>query len=448
MRVQGISTNAGTFPGSGLSQVDSMIDQMTAVDVSSIDSTKRHREAAVSKKNEFQNLGSLLSKLQSTTDQMKMPSTFRKLAVDSSLPDILTAEISGNPELGNYELEIEGIARSEKQLSFGFPDKDKTPVGFGFMRIAMGDQARDVTIEPGATLRDVAGKINDSVEGVRATVINTGSKEDPFRLMVSSINSGDEAVIEIDPDTTFTEFQRQTKGQDLKVKFEGVDVTRPNNSLADLIEGVNLKAAKAAPGTPVTLNVRHDVDKTSDGVKDFVKQYNEVQAFGRKQTQIDATTGAAGLLAGDSSLRQVTRSLQSSMASSSLWEVGISTNAKTGELVLDESKLKDALSKDYDKVMAIFASTDSGPGLAARMSDAIKALQDRTSGAVATRVKGIEQRIRSQDQDIARKEERMAQRRAQLQRSFASLDSKISGIQSQGQALSARFGTQQSDSGL
>jgi flagellar hook-associated protein 2 len=447
MRVNGLSAGGGSIPGRGLSEVDSMIDKITAPDSVSIDSSKQRRESALAKKNEFKNLGSLLDKLQSTADQMKMPSGFRKLAVDSSFPDVLSGEISGLAEPGSYEIEVAGLARTEKQLAFGFADKDKTPVGFGYMRVAVGEEMKELTIEPGATLQDVASKINDSLEGVRASVINTGSKEDPFRLMVTSKTSGVESFIEIDPDTTFTEFKRQVAGQDLQVKFEGVDVKRSTNALNDLIEGVHLKAVKAAPGTAVTVNVRHDIDKTSEGVREFVKQFNEVQAFGRKQSQVDSSTGTAGQLSGESSLRQVNRSLQNSMASVSLGTVGISTNPKTGELNLDESKLKESLSRDYEGVVRTFASTDNGPGLAARMSDAIKALQDRTNGAVASRVKGIEQRIKSQDQEIARKEERMVQRRSQLERTFSSLDAKMSTMQANGQVLAGRFGAQESSSG-
>ena len=97
---------------------------------------------------------------------------------------------------------------------------------------------------------------------------------------------------------------------------------------------------------------------------------------------------------------------------------------------------------DFEGVAKIFASSDAGPGLAARMSDVIKSLQDRTSGAVATRVKGLDQRIKAQDHDIARKENRIAERRAQLERTFAALDSKMATMKSQGQYMSARIGSE------
>lgn len=436
MKISGLNSGLGVGPGSG----SPMVDQIVAAESAPVESSKQRRASVIAKKTEFQSLDSLLSKLQGTADSIKMPSGFRKLIVDSSHPDIISGTVSDSAEVGSYEMEVSGLARSDKQLAIGFPDKDKTEVGFGFMRVGLKGSMHEVVIDPGSTLKDVAAKINESSKGVRATVINTGAKEDPFRLLVSSLESGEEAVVDLDPDTTFTDFKNQVKGKDLDVKFEGVDVKRKTNALDDLIDGVNLKVAKAEPGTNVTVNVRHDVDRTSEGVKDFVKQYNEVQSFSHKQGQKDAATGQSGQLSGDSSLRQVGRSLQSAVSSVSLTAAGITTNPKNGELQIDEAKLKEALTSNYDGVANLFANGEHGPGLAARMSDAIRGLQDRTSGAVATRLKGMDQRIKAQDKDIAHKEERMEQRRVQLQRTFANLDSKMAGMQSQGQMLSARIG--------
>ena len=393
----------------------------------------------VSKKKEFSNLDSLLGKLQATADQMQHPSGFRKLTVESSDPDTLIGEITGPARVGSYDLEISSLARSEKSLSFGFPDKDKTPVGFGFMRVLSGDRVHDLVIEPGETLSGVASRINENVSGVRASVLNTGSKEDPFRLLVSSTDAGSEATIEIDPDTSFLEFKNQTKGQDLSAKFSGIDIRRNSNKIDELVEGLNLRALKASPGREVSINVRHDFDKTADSIKEFVSQYNEVQQFSKRQTSSEVGGSNGQSLAGESAVRQVNRTLHGALSAAPLTDVGITTNPKTGELRLDESKLKDALGKNYEGVMEIFASTEAGPGLASRLSDAIKSMKDKSSGVIGGRIKGIEQRIRAQDDEIQKKEERLGQRRAQLEKTLGNLDAKVAGIQSQGQFLSARL---------
>ena len=434
---------SGAGPMLGGVSGSSMVDQIMAAEATPIASAKERRTQSTGRRDDIKSLDGLLSKLKTSADNLKLPSGFKKSKLESSHPDILSGTAADGALPGSYEIEVEGLAKAARQLSFGFPDSDKTAVGFGYMRVGLPEGQEDVVIKPGATLKDVAAAINDKVQGVRASVINTGFKEDPFRLLVSSIASGDEIDLEIDPDTTFTEFKSQVKPQDLKLKFEGVDVKRSANALNDLVDGVSLKVAKAAPGTNVTVTVANDVDRTADGVREFVAHYNEIQSFAKKQSTPDAATGRAGGLSGDATLRQVSSSLQRSVSEKSLTSVGITTDPKTGELKIDDSKLKDALSRDYDGVASIFSSTATGPGLAAKMSDAVKALQDRTSGAVATRLKGIDERIRRQDDEISRKEERMSQRRAQLERTFSSLDAKMATMKSQGQVLGARLGAKE-----
>ena len=64
----------------------------------------------------------------------KTKTDFYKLKVDSSHPDILEGAITGFAALGTYEFEVRGMARTEKELAFGFPDKDQTPVGLSAMK--------------------------------------------------------------------------------------------------------------------------------------------------------------------------------------------------------------------------------------------------------------------------------------------------------------------------
>lgn len=439
MRVSGFSHHSSLDMATGRAGRGPMIDEILKPENAQIDAAKVRRESLSTKKNDFGSLDSLLGKLQSTADQLKLPSGFQKFTVDSSDPDVLTGDVVGPVELGSYSLEVSTMPRAPKSLSFGFPDKDSTPVGFGFMQIATSDGTHDIVVEPNETLRDVAARINDSVSGVRASIINTGTKTDPFRLLVSAKESGEDIQVNIDPDTTFLEFKDQIVGQDLTGKFEGVAFKRNGNKLDELIDGLSLRAAKASPGQEITLNVKHDFDKTASSIKDFVNQYNSVHQFSRGQATSPEAGVVANALSGESSVRQVNRSLQSAVMSSNLVDVGISTNAKTGELILDESKLKDALAKNYDGVMGIFATTESGPGLASRLSDAIKAMKDKSSGAVGSRLKGLDQRIRTQDLEIQKKEQRLSERKASLEKSLGNLDARIAGMETQGQFLAARF---------
>ncbi len=436
----------GIGPAAGMGS-SSMVDAIMDAERTPIRTATDRKEKMGNVKDNLKSFDGLLTNFGKSLDGLKNPSSFAKLAFESSHPDIVDGKLLANAKPGSYEFEVEGLAKSGRELAFGFPDVDKTPVGFGYMKVGVGDLAKDIEIAPGSTLKDVSEKINASEAGVRAMVINTGVKEDPFRLMVSSLKQGEDAIVEIDPDTTFTEFKQIAKPQDLKAKFEGVDIKRADNSFSDLIEGVHLDAKKAEAGTKIKIDIKNDIDKTGDGVKDFVKQFNEIAKFSKTQSQIDPNTGKPGVLSGDSSLRSSINKLRSELGANgkttaglSLSDIGITTDAFSGELKVDEAKLKDSLAKNFDSVSSLFANTEAGPGLAQKLSDTVKQLQDRQSGAIATRLKGLDQRIQNQDKDIARQEERMVTKRAILEKKFASLDAKMAGMEGQSQFLSARFG--------
>lgn len=436
MKIQGLSGIGG----------NGMIDKIMDGDRMPIDSAKQRRDRVSSDRKDFKSFDGLLESFGKSLDGLKTKTSFTKLSLESSHPDLIEGAASALAQPGSYEFEVEGLARPHRELAFGFADADKTPVGFGFMRVGVADNLHDITIPPGSTLRDVAQKINDTSDGVKAMVINTGHKEDPFRLLVSSVDSGKDAVISIDPDTTFTEFKGIVAPQDLRVKFEGVDVRRDANKLDDLIDGVSLRAKRAEPGTQVQIDIKQDLEKTGQGIQDFVKQYNEIGAFARAQATVNANTGKAGPLSGDSALRSSIRKLQNNIGSTrggaaglSLADIGITTDPHSGSLKVDDNKLKEALTKDYDGVASLFANSENGPGLAQRLSDSIRGLRDRQSGAVTLRLKGMDQRIKQQENDISRSEERLAAKRTRLERSFAAVDAKISGMQNTSEFLNARF---------
>lgn len=423
-----------------------MVDTLIEAERAPIRAAEQRRDQVTHVRDQFKSFDGMLSGLGKSLDGLKSSSAFSKMMVESSHPELLEGTIAAGAKAGVYELEVGGLAKAEKQLVFGFPDKDKSEVGFGFMRVGAGDLVKDVVIDPGSTLSDVAQKINDTNAGVKAMIIDTGDKSDPFRLLVSSLKTGEETVMELDPDTTFTDFKKISEPKDLSAKFEGVDIRRTSNKLEGLIEGVNLEAKRAEPGTKIQIEVKPDVVKTTDGIKDFVKQYNDIIGFAKSQSQVDPSSGKAGQLSGDSAIRSTVRKLQADLGSKtaggalSLMDIGISTDPRSGNLQVDETKLKDALAKNYDGVTALFANTEGGPGLAQKLSDTVQGLRDRQSGAISTRIKSMEQTLKNQNQQIERQEERLAKKRSQLERTFASLDAKMASMQGTSEFMAARMG--------
>lgn len=426
-----------------------IIDKLIEVEKVPIQLARQRKEKVEAEKKEFTTLQSFLGELDASLNGLKTKGDFYKLMIESSHPDILDGEITGPALLGTYEFEVRGMARTEKELAYGFPDKDDYPVGFGFLGIETetGEEL-EVEIDPGSSLQDVANKINENDMGIRAMVINTKYKPDSYRLLVISEKSGKEAKLNIDEDTTFLEFKEQVTGKNLDVLFEDVPVTDEDNDLDELVSNVTFKVKRAEPGTRIQVNVVHDLDTTLEGVKAFVEKYNQIADFIHNQFQVDPETQKAGMLSGDGTIKTVMRQLQSTVTTPTntngkfrtLAEIGITTDPRSGKLKLDESKVRGSLAEDYDSVAKLFISTSKTNGVAGRMSDRLRNFRDPGTGTVKSRVRGLEQIIKNQDKEIERKERLLEEKEESIRRRFTAMESRLSELNGQKSYLSQRFG--------
>lgn len=421
-----------------------LVDSLVEAEKIPINTAKQRKQKVVTEKKEVEKLNGTLNDLDATLNSLKARADFFKMKVESSHPDIMDGICKTDALVGTYEFEVRGLAKSDKQLGYGWPDKDKTSVGFGYLQIEREDMdAFDLVVEPGSTLQDVAQQINDASAGVKAMVINTKYNPDSYRLLVVSEKSGKEAKINIDEDTTFLEFKNQVAGQNLDVLFEDVPVTNIENKLDELVDGVTFNIKRAEPGTRVQVNITYDIDKTLEGIKAFVDKYNAVSQFIHKQYQEDPNTGKRGLLSGDSSIKTVMRGLQTTIGDArtkgtkfqTLADIGITTDPKSGDLKLDEAKVKQSLTEDYQAVANLFIRGKEASGLADAMATKLKQFRNPESGTVKTRIKALDNIIKSQDNDIARRERDMVHKEESIRRRFSALEGQISNLQAQGSVL-------------
>jgi len=414
-----------------------------------LETAKKRREKVVGTKKEFDSFDKTLTAFDSALTKLKTKSDFYRLKVDSSHPDIIDGVVKSDALAGSYEFEVRGMARAAKELAYGFPDKDQTSVGFGYMIVHRQDMdPMEIVVNPGSTLQDVAQQINDAGGGVRAMVINTKQGPESFRLLVVSEESGQEARVEIDPDTTYMEFKNQVAGSNLDVLFEDVPVTDVKNQLDELVEGVVFNIKRSEPGTRVQVSVSHDIEATMEGIKGFVDGYNAIAQFAYDQSKFNEETKQSGPLGGDGSLRGTMRQLQmkfqeitnSAGKFSTLADIGITTDPKLGTLKMDDAKVKQSLSEDYDSVAKLFIRSTAGDGIAQRLSEAVKAIRDPAGGVLKSRIRGIETVIKNQDRDIEKRERQFEQQEAMIRRKFTALEGQMANLQAQGSYLGAKMG--------
>lgn len=442
-----VNTGSGIDPG--------LVNKLIELERQPIKQLESRKKVVEDDRKAFREFTQLVSTLGQSLNSLRNPSDFRKLKAESSNPDLLDGTVDNSAVPGSYELEVRHLAKTQKLLAEGFPDKDSTPVGFGYMTIELDDGSTfDVDIDPDAsTLQDVARSINEANAGCKAIIINTKeSLEDPdadsFRLLVISEKSGKAGKVFIDPDTTYLEFKEQMTGRNLEMLFEDVMVFDEDNTVEGLIPGLVINAKRAEPGTKVTLKIDFDVDKTLESISGFVDAYNSVSEFIDRQFKIDPQTNRAGALSKDSTLKQLQRSLQSSLQYQgsgkyrNLAQLGITSDPKTGTLQIDATKVKQALAEDYDSVAELFVQTEKGAGFGTRMSDTVRNAQNQQTGVLGSKEREYKRTLDTFDDDIVRKERAASQRAEGIKRKFAALEGLINGMNSQGQALAARLGVQ------
>lgn len=444
----GIKFNPG-LKAAGLDP--SLVENLIEVQKAPVNAAKQRKEKVIEEKKEVEKLEKMLGELDATLNGLKTRRDFNKLKLDSSHPDIIDGLVSPGAALGSYEMEIRSLARTEKQLAFGWPDKDQSPIGFGYMLIEQEDGTRnEVMVEPGTTLQSLANQINESRIGVRAMVVNTKYYPDAYRLLVVSEKSGKESKLYLDEDTTFLEFKQQVAGRNLDVLFEDVPVTDEDNTLDELIDGVSLTARRSEPGTRVQISIVHDLEKTVEGIKAFVEKYNEIAKFVYSQFQENPETGKYGLLSGDSSIKYIIRQMQSAIISvpgsdrkiNTLADVGITTNPKSGDLNLDEAKLTEALSQNYDGVADLFVRGHDTLGVAETLAQKLKNFRDPGFGTVKSKIRGLNTIIENQDKEIERRTRQLDTKESSIRRQFTQLETQLASLKGQGDFLKQRFAQQ------
>jgi flagellar hook-associated protein 2 len=184
-----------------------------------------------------------------------------------------------------------------------------------------------------------------------------------------------------------------------------------------------------------------------EGIKNFVDKYNEIVRFAAEQSK-DPKAGEPGKLSGDGTVKSVMRQLQTALFPSgaqntkyqTLAEVGITTNPKTGELSMDDTKVRNALTEDYDGVANLFIRSKFGDGIGERITDRIKSFRNSESGMVRSRIRGLERVVENSDKEIARRERLLDDKEESIKRRFTALEGQMAGLKAQGDFLSARFG--------
>lgn len=269
-----------------------------------------------------------------------------------------------------------------------------------------------------ASIKDVMDAINSSDVGAKMTY---DSLNNQFTLQ--SKTEGAASNITVDPANGL--FQSlgiaggtYTQGTDAEFTLDGVTgMKRSSNNFT--IEGVNY-SLKETSATAVSISVEPNIDDVVKNIKSFVEKYNslldqingklnekydrsylpltddEKEAMTDKEVEKWEAKAKTGLLANDSILSNIVTSMRTALyekvegVSISLYDIGIASSSYTdkGKLKIDESKLKNALTNNFDQVVKLFTN-ESEHTYRDSLDDSTKRAGRYTESGVAQRLYDI-----------------------------------------------------------
>lgn len=396
--------------GSGL-DVNSIVSQLVALERRPLTLLDQSEAVLQSKISAYGSIKGALSSFQTAVRGISDISKFQIFKATSADTAVYTATASSTAAPGSYGIEVVRVAKAHKLTTTGQASSTAaigagtaTTLTFDFGTVNGGTLGGDgkytgagrtfdlnplkatktVTINStNNTLEGIRNAINNADIGVTATILNDGSASTPYRLVLTSSDTGAANSVRIAVsgdatlqgllayDSTATQNLAQTDTaqhanlNNASLIVDGFSVSKASNTITDVIEGVTLNLVKAsATGVASTLTVARDSASVKASVGAFVKAYNDIQATIASLTAYDASTKRGAVLQGDYSavsvLSQIRGTLNNAVQYSGgtftlLSDIGISFQ-KDGTLKLDSTKLDAAISSNFNDIPKLFAA--------------------------------------------------------------------------------------------
>lgn len=365
--------------GSGVLTND-LVDQLVAAErkptEDRLNFNQQRTEALISA---YGALKSAVTELRLPLRQLSSAENLQAFSGSSSNDDVEVSVDSAKASRGSYTVTVDSLAQAQSLASGTFADRDETAIGSGSLTISVGGQTKTLTIDgSNNTLQGIADEINSADIGATAGVIDTGNG---YRLVLSAEETGVDNAISISVsdddgddtdasglsqfsfDGTTNNLTETVAAQDAVVQVNGISITRPTNTIENVIDGVTLEVK--AEGATSTVNVTQDSGAVAERVQAFVDKYNSLQQAIKSLSGYNAELEQGGLLSGDATVRNVQNQLRNLLtrvvpglegaAVRSLADVGITTDHETGNLEFDHEKFQEQLAKNPNDVTALFA---------------------------------------------------------------------------------------------
>ncbi|TSA46774.1 MAG: flagellar hook protein [Deltaproteobacteria bacterium] len=207
---------------------------------------------------------------------------------------------------------------------------------------------------------DAAGKIT-------VTDTTTGDSQLEMTLVTNNPSGGslDFGTVSL---STEGRSMQLAAGEDAQLSVDNVTVTKSSNTISDVIPGVTLSLVGESASTTITLKVERDMTAIKAKIKSMADSFNSIMGYINTQFSYDEKTKkTGGLLFGDGTLSTVKSDLIGTVTKTitglssdynRLSLIGITLDDNVN-LAIDDTKLTNALTTNFDDVKKLFIALGS-----------------------------------------------------------------------------------------
>ncbi len=398
-------------------------------------------------------LSQSLDELRTSALDLSLTSSFSKRSVSISDTDFFSASASSNANTGDYNIEVETLAKGSTHQSQIFTGGNTTTFGDGTLTFTVGSETFNINVSATDSLSDIRENINAAADNNLVSVNllnNVTSGPDTGSLLTfnsTTTGLGNDLVVTYSGDASLadlsTNLTSTQSAEDASIKIDGFTSTSSTNTFTDVIDGVTLIAKKEHTPANTTDSLKIDLDtaSTKSLISAFVETYNTFLDVTKQLGSANET--APGILLGDYTLRQVSSQINnlfskpvSSVSSdfNTLSAIGITTTQE-GKLEIDNTILDSAITNNFEQFDDLFAGEE---GFATQLRDLIGNYTG-SSGIITQRETSLNAqlgRITDERINLALKIEKLQFR---LTSQFATMDATVAQMNSTQSFIAQQF---------
>ncbi|MFV0947775.1 flagellar filament capping protein FliD [Campylobacter jejuni] len=350
--------------GSGVLKQETLDKLKEAEQKARIDPYTKKIEENTTKQKDLTELKTKLSAFQTAVSSLGDSTAFAKRKVIASITDNPPASlsVSSGVALQSMNISVTQLAQKDVYQSKGLVNDTgiinaslKEPTNLTFFS---NGKEYSVTIDKNTTYKDLADKINTATGGeIVAKMVNTGEKDAPYRLTLTSKETGEDNAISFYPGKKNVDGKYQIdenakkafeslgwklddkalgvegfdpakskkgvgiidseddplhiqKAQDAKFTMDGIKMTRSSNTITDLGVGITLTLNKTGE---INFDVQQDSESVTKAMQDMVDAYNDLVLNLNAATDYNSETGTKSSLQGVTEVNSIRSSIISKL---------------------------------------------------------------------------------------------------------------------------------------